>query len=87
MQRRRFRTSLPYLLPSGTGTTLFYTAPFLVMLLYAFSGGGGLAALGGNHAFAVWVRGTPLSICFAASAPRCCWACGSRWRCGPGALP
>ena len=47
MQRRRFRTFLPYLLPSGTGTTLFYTAPFLVMLLYAFSGGGGLAALGG----------------------------------------
>ena len=62
MQRRRFRTSLPYLLPSGTGTTLFYTAPFLVMLLYAFSGGGGLAALGGNHAFAVGARNTAVYL-------------------------
>ena len=62
MQGYHFQKSLPYLLPSGTGTTLFYTAPFLVMLLYAFSGGGGLAL-------------------------RCCWACGSRWRCVPGAFP
>ena len=62
MQRRRFRKSLPYLLPSGTGTTLFYTAPFLVMLLYAFSGGGGLAALGGNHAFAVGARNTAVYL-------------------------
>ena len=37
MQGYHFQKSLPYLLPSGTGTTLFYTAPFLVMLLYAFS--------------------------------------------------
>ena len=62
MQRRRFRKSLPYLLPRGTGTTLFYTAPFLVMLLYAFSGGGGLAALGGNHAFAVGARNTAVYL-------------------------
>lgn len=86
MKGRRFRKSLPYLLPSGTGTTLFYTAPFLVMLLYAFSGGGGLAALGGNHAFAVGARNTAV-FCFAASASHCCWVCGLRWRCGPGALP
>ena len=52
----------PYLLPSGTGTTLFYTAPFLVMLLYAFSGGGGLAALGGNHAFTVGARNTAVYL-------------------------
>ena len=62
MKGRRFRKSLPYLLPSGTGTTLFYTAPFLVMLLYAFSGGGGLAALGGNHAFAVGARNTAVYL-------------------------
>lgn len=62
MQGYRFQKSLPYLLPSGTGTTLFYTAPFLVMLLYAFSGGGGLAALGGNHAFAVGARNTAVYL-------------------------
>ena len=28
MQGYHFQKSLPYLLPSGTGTTLFYTAPF-----------------------------------------------------------
>lgn len=62
MQGYRFQKSLPYLLPSGTGTTLFYTAPFLVMLLYAFSGGGGLATLGSNHAFAVGVRNTAVYL-------------------------
>lgn len=87
MQGYHFQKSLPYLLPSGTGTTLFYTAPFLVMLLYAFFGGGGLAALVGNHAFTVGARNTAVYICFAASALRCCWACGSRWRCVPGAFP
>lgn len=86
MQGYHFQKSLPYLLPSGTGTTLFYTAPFLVMLLYAFSGGGGLAALCGNHAFTVGARNTAVYL-FAASALRCCWACGSRWRCVPGVFP
>ena len=70
MQGYRFQKSLPYLLPSGTGTTLFYTAPFLVMLLYAFSGGGGLAALGGNHAFAVGARNTAVYLFWVALALR-----------------
>lgn len=62
MQRHHFRKSLPYLLPGGMGTTLFYTAPFLVMLLYAFSGGGGLAAPGSSHAFVVGARNTAVYL-------------------------
>lgn len=62
MKGRCFRRFLPYLTLSGAGTTLFYIAPFLVMLLYAFSGGGGLAGLGGNHAFVVGARNTAVYL-------------------------
>lgn len=62
MKGHCFRSLLPYLTPSGAGTTLFYIAPFLVMLLYAFSGGGGLAGLGGNHAFALGARNTAVYL-------------------------
>ena len=62
MNKRRFRKLLPYLLPSALGTALLYIAPFLVMLHYAFSGGGGLAALWGNHAFAVGTRNTAVYL-------------------------
>ena len=62
MKKHRFRKTLPYLLPSGTGTTLFYFIPFLLMLLYAVSSGGGLAALGSNHAFAAAARNTAVYL-------------------------
>ena len=88
MKGHCFRKSLPYLLLGGLGTTLFYTAPFLVMLLYAFSGGGGLAAVGGNHAFAVGARNTAVYLfCGIGAALLLGMWCGLRWRCGPGALP
>lgn len=62
MIRCHLKTSLPYLIPSAIGTMLFYIAPFLVMLFYAFSGGNAATSLGGNHAFVVGARNTGIYL-------------------------
>ena len=58
MNKRHLKKTYLYLLPSSLGTTLFYTAPFFVMLIFALGGKNDIIELGKNHAFSVGAQNT-----------------------------